>query len=623
MLLAKKIWLGNVRAKDVYVDFKSTFDIQKKEKTKIDVSADGAFTLYVNGELAGFAVCTDYPHYKTYYSFDLSKFTHAGENELLISVWHEGVDSQTYLNANAFLAFNVYEGKKIVSTSDSSVLARKNVNYKNGYCKQITYQLGLSYFFDAAKANTRQFKSAREYGLAKIAVKKHKNLRMLRRVPYRLIETEKGYIIDLKREYVGFVEIDADFLKAQKLEIVFGENIRGGHLIQKIEDKDFSVEYAGKRGENRFIGTFRRVAGRYLEIFTKDIKIRYLGIRPVVLPVARRAVSFSDSVFGKIYSVCVHTLICCMHEHYEDGPWREQALYVLDGRNQMLAGYAAFKGYTFARENIVLMSKGVNKYGLLDLCFPAGINFPIPFFSLCYPLTVYEYVQHSGDKSILGETEKTIRGIMRAVEEHIDGSGLIPNFPYPFWNFYEWSEGSNHCTETGRKATDEYVKQYDLILNCAYILARKYCDLLFGESTDLSAMKKRVKDKFYNDEKGLYRLSYLDGRFSRFGNAIAILAEIDRAKEREVAENMLNCPEVIAATLSTNGFIYDALLKTGARYKEYILNDIKNKYEKMLKSGATTFWETEKGDSDFNGVGSLCHGWSALPAYYLSRLLKK
>ena len=267
----------------------------------------------------------------------------------------------------------------------------------------------------------------------------------------------------------------------------------------------------------------------------------------------------------------------------------------------MLAGYAAFKDYAFARENVVLMSKGVNKYGLLDLCFPAGINFPIPFFSLCYPLTVYEYMQHSGDKSILGETEKTIRGIMRAVEECIDESGLIPNFPYPFWNFYEWSEGSNHCTETGRKATDEYVKEYDLILNCAYILARKYCDLLYEESTNLSAMKKRVKDKFYNDEKGLYRLSDLDGRFSRFGNAIAILAEIDRAKERKVAKNMLSCPEVIAATLSTNGFIYDALLKTDARYKEFILSDIKNKYEKMLNSGATTFWETEKGDADSRG----------------------
>ena len=446
---------------------------------------------------------------------------------------------------------------------------------------------------------------------------------MLRRVPYRLIETEKGYIIDLKREYVGFVEIDADFFKAQRLEIVFGEHIRNGHLIRKIEDKDFSVEYAGKRGENRYIGTFRRVAGRYLEIFTKDIKIRYLGIRPVVLPMVRRVVNFSDSVYSKIYDVCVHTLICCMHEHYEDGPWREQALYVLDGRNQMLAGYAAFKGYAFARENIVLMSKGVNEYGLLDLCFPAGINFPIPFFSLCYPLTVYEYVQHSGDRSILSETESTIRGIMRAVEEHIDESGLIPNFPYPFWNFYEWSEGSNHCTETGRKVTDEYVKQYDLILNCAYILARKYSDLLFEENTDLSAMKKLVKEKFYDDEKRLYRLSDLDALFSRFGNSIAILAEIDRTAEKEIAKNMLNRPEAIATTLSTNGFFYDALLKADAQYKEYILRDIKNKYEKMLKSGATTFWETEKGDADFNGVGSLCHGWSALPAYYLSRLLKQ
>ncbi len=623
MLSAKKIWFGNVRAKDVYVDFKSTFDIQKKEKTKIDVSADGAFTLYVNGVLAGFAACTDYPYYKTYYSFDLSKFVRTGENELLISVWHEGVDSQTYLNADAFLAFNMYAGKKIVSTSDSSVLARRNVNYKNGYCKQITYQLGLSYFYDATKSNVKQFKNAREYGLAKIAVRKHKNLRMLRRVPYRLIETEKGYIIDLKREYVGFVEIDADFFKAQRLEIVFGEHIRNGHLIRKIEDKDFSVEYAGKRGKNQFTGTFRRVAGRYLEIFTKEIKIRYLGIRPVVLPVVRRAVNFSDSVYSKIYDVCVHTLICCMHEHYEDGPWREQALYVLDGRNQMLAGYAAFKDYAFARENVVLMSKGVNKYGLLDLCFPAGINFPIPFFSLCYPLTVYEYMQHSGDGSILKEVESIIRGIIRAVEERIDESGLLPNFPYPFWNFYEWSEGSNHCTETGRKATDEYVKEYNLILNCAYILARKYCDLLFGESTDLSAMKKCVFDKFYDTKSGLYRLGDLDSRFSRFGNAIAILAEINVELDERVAENMLNRIEVIPATLSTNGFFYDALLKTDEKYREFILEDIRTKYENMLSQGATTFWETEKGAADFGGVGSLCHGWSALPAYYLCRLLKK
>ena len=42
----------------------------------------------------------------------------------------------------------------------------------------------------------------------------------------------------------------------------------------------------------------------------------------------------------------------------------------------------------------------------------------------------------------------------------------------------------------------------------------------------------------------------------------------------------------------------------------------------MLEAGATTFWETEKGESDFDNAGSLCHGWSAMPVHYYHRLLK-
>ena len=48
--------------------------------------------------------------------------------------------------------------------------------------------------------------------------------------------------------------------------------------------------------------------------------------------------------------------------------------------------------------------------------------------------------------------------------------------------------------------------------------------------------------------------------------------------------------------------------------------DIKAVYKKMLDYGATSFWETELGWVDFSKAGSLCHGWSASPAYYLSIL---
>lgn len=37
----------------------------------------------------------------------------------------------------------------------------------------------------------------------------------------------------------------------------------------------------------------------------------------------------------------------------------------------------------------------------------------------------------------------------------------------------------------------------------------------------------------------------------------------------------------------------------------------------MLFGETGTFWETELGAADFGGAGSLCHGWSAIPVYYL------
>ena len=53
--------------------------------------------------------------------------------------------------------------------------------------------------------------------------------------------------------------------------------------------------------------------------------------------------------------------------------------------------------------------------------------------------------------------------------------------------------------------------------------------------------------------------------------------------------------------------------------KDYILNDIEKTYSFMLNDGATTFYETIKGDKDFSNAGSLCHGWSAIPILYYKK----
>ena len=80
--------------------------------------------------------------------------------------------------------------------------------------------------------------------------------------------------------------------------------------------------------------------------------------------------------------------------------------------------------------------------------------------------------------------------------------------------------------------------------------------------------------------------------------------------------------EVVPATLSMACFRYDALLKANRdEFTDVILAEIDRDCGYMLERGATTFWETLKGESDFGGAGSLCHGWSAMAAYYYSKLL--
>ena len=75
----------------------------------------------------------------------------------------------------------------------------------------------------------------------------------------------------------------------------------------------------------------------------------------------------------------------------------------------------------------------------------------------------------------------------------------------------------------------------------------------------------------------------------------------------------------ISCSLSLKCFVYDALLKTDKeKYKSFVLNDIRKTYKPMIKTG--TVWETVIGKEDFDGAGSLCHGWSSMPIYYFNIL---
>lgn len=621
---AKWIWNTTEYKNDEYVDFISEFNVEEVTGVKIDISVDGMFGIYVNGALAGFGECSDDENNKLYDTFCLDKYLIVGKNQVLITVWHHGSASSNYKRAKAGCIFSIEQaGKELVNSSEET-LSRINLNFKNGYCKYITGQLGLSFYYNNSIENTLEYTKSVVIDKSKnITFREIENLILQDRIDNEVTVQGDLVTIDMKKETAGFLELDFFSEEEQEILITYGEHLdENGLVTRRMSIRDFSVEFYAKKGENKFLNPLRRLAGRYIQFTVKHpVKISYVALRPVVYPVKVKQRKFENKLHQRIYDTSIHTLICCMHAHYEDCPWREQALYALDSRNQMLCGYVAFNEYRYARHNLILLSRAYLKdEKLLNLTYPRDSRLPIPFFSLVYVLQVAEYVEYSGDLSIIEEVKDVLDGIMNGFNEKVENDGLIPNFPFPCWNFYEWMDGNSHALEIGRRATDKYEKSYDVILNAMYVYVSRYYDKLTGNVTPVEKTVLAIKDKFYDQSRGLFISSDVDGKFSVLANTLAILCG---AGGKEIAQKIIEERQsLVDVSLSMYGFFYQALLNADTSFKEYILRDIEEKYGYMLEKGATSFWETILGAEDFEGAGSLCHGWSALPLYWLDKLVK-
>ncbi len=608
---ATKIWNAKASGADVYADFKGEFDYSGNAVLRI--ACDGCFDVKLSGKSVGFGSCQDYPHYREYFEFKLDC---EGRNELDITVWHLGENSQRYIASEPFLAFEISSDEKVLLRSDSAILSRVNPYYKAGYKKVITGQMGFSYLFDATKRET-EYGNSEELGEIELHARKLENLVLLPAdKAVKCEKTDFGFRVDLGRETVGFLEMDFVAQCSEKITVAYGEHLLDGKVRRLIDGRDFSVEYISKKGENKFINRFRRLAGRYLDIYAKHVSINSIVLREVMYPTKPKPVPQKLTGLDRdIYETAVRTLMCCRHERYEDCPWREQAMYVLDSRNQMLIGYEVFENADYQRDALIFMARGIRDDGMMPLCFPTGKDIPIPFFSLMFPVAAYEFSEYTGE-TLAPEVLAAVKKVMSAFDARAEESGLIADLPYPYWNFYEWSDGANNSHEISRGADDNPLR-YDLILNCAYVYAKETADKIFGTVSDLSATKQAIKNTFYIGN-GKFRLSTDNNSASKLGNAFALIAGVGDGK---TAEAIVGDASLIPETLSMKGFVYDALLMTDERYSNYVLNDIRANWGKMLLKGATTFWETELGADDFGGAGSLCHGWSAIPVHYLLKLL--
>lgn len=461
-------------------------------------------------------------------------------------------------------------------------------------------------------------------------------------------------VIDLGKEECGYLSFDLEAPEGTLIAIGYGDHLDDLRVRSYIGGRNYSCSYICGGGRSVFSHFIQRIAGRYLQIFaeTDTLKIRSLGLLPVRYPLCeetRGEFHYSDALHTKIYETALHTLRLCMHEHYEDCPHREQALYAMDSRNQMLCGYYAFGEYAFARESLRLLAGGLRSDGLLELCAPASVSVTIPSFSLYWIQGLTEYVLYSGDLAFAEEMLPTAEKILKHFSlRAMPGKAMMTWRGRQYWNFHEWSEGldgsfADKITEEANgncydaNLTSLFIVALERIAQtCAFIAMN---DAFSGGQRDdfmkkangyldlCENMKKQFTELFFDETTGLYASYLIGGKLcgcSELTNALAIYAGACSPQHLPAVTEALKgggsgtASNMKAVTLSHTIYKYEALLLADSRHIDYVMQDIERQWGGMLFAGATSFWETARGGDDFGDAGSLCHGWSAIPiiVYY-------
>ncbi|MBQ2712555.1 MAG: hypothetical protein IJF71_04175 [Clostridia bacterium] len=677
---AQWIWKKEVQS-DEFVRFVKDVTCEGGEYT-LQYCCDGNAVVYVNGKEVGFGKYPDYPFFRFREEYKIT--LNRGVNRIALLVWREGEPSATCYPGEAGLIFAVGKDGEILCKSDESVLCALATDYQSHDCRNITVQMGFGYRYDFSGVSDWNHTGGTLEGFAPAAVVNGLSTEMRERpiLPLSLCEKTQGEIVqqgvfmqasgesvgkrmhrawlsfreademgmecpyampanlvspdgdgvfaivDIGREEVGFLTFACTVEEDCLLEIGYGEHVEDGRVRSSIGTRDFSLTFQLKAGENCFADRFRRLGCRYLQLHfhTKAVKNLYAGILPVSYPVTEKPFALRDRLHQRIYDVSLRTLRACMHDHYEDTPWREQALYTMDSRNQMLFGYLAFGEYTFARASLALIAKSSRPDGLLMLTAPAGLDLPIPYFSLMYAVMVEEYCRETGDLTLIDEAMPAINGILRAFEGKMQANGLVQNFPEEgVWNFYQWAPGEDYCPSPSTDASLNAF--YSLALQHVASLMRMKGEQALAEKYQSAAESvNSAMQAFWLKDEGVFG-SYLNRKhLSELTNSVCILCGAATCEQAKTIAQRMSSPDngMVGATVSHTIFKYDAFFKVDlAKYAPLVLNEIEERFGAMLYRGATTFWETDLGDRDFERAGSLSHGWSAVPVYIFHRLKKE
>jgi len=348
---------------------------------------------------------------------------------------------------------------------------------------------------------------------------------------------------------------------------------------------------------------------------TKAIALTSAPGQPVPLPTG------TPDWIVRVDQVALATLRDCMQTTFEDGPRRDQRLWIGDLRLQAQASYVTFPNHDLVKRCLYLFA-GLprERDGFLPACVfekptPSTTDTFILDYAALYGAIVLDYARATKDIAAARELWPVAHRQLELLFQYVDEQGLF-QIPKGSWAFIDWN------MKLDRSAAMQGVIIY---------AGRRLCELaqLTGNTAQVKAyselldkMTKAAHEHYYSPDLKVC-ISGPHKQVSWASQAWLTLAgclskeEAAEALRRAVFEDKTS---IQPATAYLYHHVAQAMIECGMQREALQL--IKKYWGGMVEAGADTFWEAyDPNDSKFSPYGdvhinSFCHAWSCTPTYF-------
>lgn len=656
--------------------FRKSFTVTAVPKDFIiNITADNRYKLYVNGRLASLGPARGDVRNWNFETVDIAQYLNSGKNIIAVIVWNFAElkpVAQMSMDKTGLLIQGNDDAASVVNT-DKTWLCTKNKAYYPHHKRVIGYYavgteeriISKDYPWGWQKTdfNDATWQSAKEDERGACKGSRDYPGRMLVPSPIPQMEMKEERMIVRKAENVkvpdGFsagtatvtvpansnadILLDNKVLTSGYLSLLFSKGkdaeISIGYA-ESLYEKDKEGHYKGNRNEidgKQFIGYEDEIIAdggsarhfeplwwrtwRYvkLSIKTKEEPLTLNDIYgtsahyPLQLTSTFMAPGHED--LSKMLEIGWRTARLCAYETYMDCPYYEQLQYFGDTRIQALVTLFNTRDPYLVKNALEMGRESIIPDGITMSRYPSGVPQFISSYSLSWIDMIYDYWMYRGDEDYLKSLLPGVRGVLSWYEQWLKPDQSLSRVPY--WFFADWAKGFQNGEPIREKDGNSAYQDlfYIITLDEVAKMERAFGLSAMGDHYAKIAkdMRATIKQKYWDEGKGLFADTYNHKSFSQHVNSLAVLAHIVTGKEAaDVMTRTLTDSTLVQATVYFSFYVHWALKEAGLG-NQYLDNlDI---WRDQMASGLTTWAEEPE------PTRSDCHAWGASPNINFYRII--